>query len=366
MDLAAAACGPAERAALQRIDEACAQLQQSGNYLEALECMERGLVLRQHFFGAESEEARGACRAVGGMCNLLAMSFLQRQDFCTALELLRKAEVLTDRDGRGTAETFNNFACYYRRAGKLRTAMRYLRRALRIEARLGHVGSAADTHLNACAVLSQLGRHQSALEHAQDALLLLQEELSGRLDGVASPAGADIDIDTVCPEPPRDRIAVLAIAYHNAGVEQEFLQELEGSLASYRKGVRIGERFLGVGHAITRTLKSSLAAARSALTRSDPEGRARPGGEAHAAPLAAGAGPANGRLRTGGAPGAAAHGASSTSLPRTGKSPWRRRGAGRSAQPRHSTSHGPTPRYPRGRASRRCPSPRPERADGRT
>ena len=46
----------AELLALQRIDETCMQLQQQGNYLDALECMERGLVLRQHFFGSDSEE----------------------------------------------------------------------------------------------------------------------------------------------------------------------------------------------------------------------------------------------------------------------------------------------------------------------
>ena len=46
----------AELLALQRIDEAATQLQQQGNYLGALECLERGLVLRQHFFGAESDE----------------------------------------------------------------------------------------------------------------------------------------------------------------------------------------------------------------------------------------------------------------------------------------------------------------------
>ena len=45
--------GNAELLALQRLDETCAQLQKQGNYLEALECMERGLVLRQHFFGAD-------------------------------------------------------------------------------------------------------------------------------------------------------------------------------------------------------------------------------------------------------------------------------------------------------------------------
>jgi hypothetical protein len=48
----------AELLALQRIDETCTNFQQNGQYLEALECMERGLVLRQHFFGAGSDEAR--------------------------------------------------------------------------------------------------------------------------------------------------------------------------------------------------------------------------------------------------------------------------------------------------------------------
>ena len=41
----------AELLALQRIDEACVKLQEEGKYLDALEAMERGLVLRQHFFG---------------------------------------------------------------------------------------------------------------------------------------------------------------------------------------------------------------------------------------------------------------------------------------------------------------------------
>ena len=52
-----------------------------------------------------------------------------------------------------------------------------MQKALRIESRLEKVDNPADTHLNMCAVLSQLGRHAGALEHAQSALILLQEEL---------------------------------------------------------------------------------------------------------------------------------------------------------------------------------------------
>lgn len=124
---------------------------------------------------------------------------------------------------------------------------------MKIESKLSNVQNPADTHINACAVLSQLGRHQTALEHAQNALILLQEEL-------LSPPGA-----TGNPTPPQaDRIAVLAIAYHNIGVEQEFLKRFEQSILSYRKGVEVAERYLGAKHPICITLKNSLVASKKA------------------------------------------------------------------------------------------------------
>lgn len=250
--------GHAELVALQRLDETCAQLQKQGNYLEALECMERGLVLRQHFFGADSDEVWSACKTVGEMCNLLAMTYLQQEDFNMVLELLKKAEILTERDQMGRAATFNNLACYYRRQGKLHAALQYLQKALKIESTLSNVKNPADTHINACAVLSQLGRHQTALEHAQNALILLQEEL-------LSPPGANAP-----PVPPQaDRIAVLAIAYHNIGVEQEFLKRFEQSVLSYRKGVEVAERYLGPKHTICITLKNSLLAAKKSAAKQE-------------------------------------------------------------------------------------------------
>mmetsp|Transcript_11676 Transcript_11676/g.14088 ORF Transcript_11676/g.14088 Transcript_11676/m.14088 type:complete len:294 (-) Transcript_11676:172-1053(-) len=255
--------GNAELLALQRIDETCKQLQQQGNYLEALECMERGLVLRQHFFGADSDEVWRACKTVGEMCNLLAMTYLQQEDFAMVLELLKKAEILTERDNAGRAVTFNNLACYYRRQGKLHASLQFLQKAIKIEAKLERVENPADTFLNACAVLSQLGRHQSALEHAQQALILLQEELSKVL-------GPAADADNA---PKADRVAVLAIAYHNVGVEYEFLKKFDQSLQSYRKGVEVAERFLGGEHAITGTLRNSCVAARRAIMARDPHVR---------------------------------------------------------------------------------------------
>ncbi|CAM9749663.1 unnamed protein product [Pylaiella littoralis] len=257
-----------ELLALQRIDETCMQLQQQGNYLQALECMERGLVLRQHFFGSDSEEVWSACKIVGEMCNLLAMTYLQQEDFGMVLELLKKAEILTERDDAGRAVTYNNLACYYRRRGKLHSALQYLHKALKIEAKMGsRVEHPADTHLNTCAVLSQVGRHQGALEHAQSALILLQEELFGGGAAMGGDGGRE-------DQPPRaDRIAVLAIAYHNMGVEQEFLKKFEHSLQSYRKGVEVAQKYLGGNHAVTVTLRNSTMAARRAISARDSRTR---------------------------------------------------------------------------------------------
>ena len=66
------------------------------------------------------------------MCNLLAMTYLQQEDFAMVLELLKKAEILTERDNPGRAVTFNNLACYYRRQGKLHAALQYLQKALKV------------------------------------------------------------------------------------------------------------------------------------------------------------------------------------------------------------------------------------------
>lgn len=284
--------GNVELLALHRIDETCTRLQQQGNYLEALECMERGLVLRQHFFGAASAEVWAACKTVGEMCNLLAMTYLQQEDFAMVLELLKKAEILTERDDHGRAVTYNNLACFYRRKGKLHAALTYLQKALKVEQRLKVVENRADTHLNLCAVLSQLGRHAGALEHAQAALILLQEEL---FPGPLHAGGGDAAGDAKGERAPAsvDRIAVLAIAYHNIGVEQEFLKRFEMALESYRKGVDISEGHLGGTHGITVTLRNSYLAAKQAVAATS-----RNRGQAGGAGGGAGGGGARGQERT--------------------------------------------------------------------
>jgi len=242
-------------AALQKIEESSKKLQEQGNYNEALEYLERGLVIRNHFFGRDSQEVKSACIAVGELCNLLAMKHLDKHNYSLAQELLRKAEVLTKRDPKSLAVTYNNLACYYRRNGKLRTSLQCLQKALRLESKFANtVKNQADTYLNMCAVLSQLGRHQSALEHAQSALIMLHEK-SFTNDN----AGHGITSETI----PFDRITVLAIAYYNIGVQQEYLKKHDCCILSYQKGLEIAQRSLGNDHTITSKLKEAYMSAKS-------------------------------------------------------------------------------------------------------
>jgi len=253
--------------ALKKIEESSTKLQEQGNYLEALECMERGLVLRQHFFGPDSEEVWSSCKIVGEMCNALAMTYLEKDNFSVALELLKKAEILTERDPASATVTFNNLACYYRRQGKLRSALQYLQKALKIEDRLGDaVRNPADTYLNTCAVLSQLGRHQSALEHAQSALILLHEK---NFRGTEIFNNGDESAGNYSV--PLDRVAVLSIAYYNIGAEQEFLKKVDASITSYQKGLNIAQRYLGEDHSVAVTLRNAYKSACKLSKRDVPQ-----------------------------------------------------------------------------------------------
>ena len=97
------------------------------------------------------------------------------------MELLRKAETLTDEDDKYRAVTYNNFACIFRRTKKLRSALSYLEKALEIEYNYLHfseegvdeclqVLNPTDIHLNICAILSQLGKHELAKDFAKGAI----------------------------------------------------------------------------------------------------------------------------------------------------------------------------------------------------
>lgn len=86
------------------------------------------------------------------------------------------------------------------------------------------------------------------------AVILLQElMLAKKLDPQAF---ADDEEEDLPAETTKDRTAVLAIAYHNMGVEQEFLKSYPAAILSYKKAVNFAEKNLGPEDGITQNLRN--------------------------------------------------------------------------------------------------------------
>lgn len=74
------------------------------------------------------------------------------------------------------------------------------------------VSNPCEIHLNICAILSQLNKHELALHHAMKALILIQDELL-ELSESSPPTGVM-----------ESRQTVMIISLHNIAVEYEYMQ----------------------------------------------------------------------------------------------------------------------------------------------
>ena len=223
---------------IDKLEEKAISLKNAKRYLESLKKYEEVIQLKKENFGDRDEGTLRTSGEAAIVCNILSMSFLQKENYAIALELLKKAEAFTDEGDRYRAVTYNNFACIFRRTKKLRSALSFLEKALEIEYNYLHfsaqsvedclqVSNPCDIHLNICAILSQMGKHELALQHAMKALILIQDELVSKFTGNQSNDLIIADSSTnqaTQQKRPEDRLIVLCIAYHNIAVEQEFLK----------------------------------------------------------------------------------------------------------------------------------------------
>ena len=80
------------------------------------------------------------------------------------------------------------------------------------------ISNPCEIHLNICAILSQMDKHELALHHAMKALILIQDELGERIQTLSS--------DEIAQNPElADRFNVMTCALHNIAVEHEFQKQ---------------------------------------------------------------------------------------------------------------------------------------------
>merc|ERR1711972_235479 len=183
----------------------------------------------------------------------LGMKHLKDGNTEISCKFFEKAEALTDPANLHMnpesrlvlrAVTYNNMGCFYKSMSKLHTALQYLKKAQTIEDRSnGRCQNPAGTHLNLCALLSQMGKHTEALTHAQRALSLL--EANPPSDGGGSSE------------------SLICVAYFNMGAEFEHLKKTNEALWAYQRAHESCLAELGEDHALSKQISGCLAQLRA-------------------------------------------------------------------------------------------------------
>lgn len=189
--------------------------------------------------------------------NTLGMKSLKEGNVQESCRFFEKAEALTDpanlhmnAESRLVlrAVTYNNMGCFYKSMSKLHTALQYLRKAQKIEERSrGKCQNPAGTHLNICALLSQMGKHHEALQHAQLALKTLE----------ASPPNPEPDMEGA-PVGSNSE-SLICVAYFNMGAEYEHLKRPDEARLAYQRAHQNCVAELGNTHPLSQQIQTCLA-----------------------------------------------------------------------------------------------------------
>ena len=168
------------------------------------------------------------------------MESLHNNDFASADSLLHKSLQILKLSKPSEAlfklktVTLNNLGCLYKRLEDYSKALHYLTLALEISKNISSdVSNKAGTHLNISAIKSALNQHEQALHHALLGIKILQQ---GKKEFFGS----------------------LAVAYHAAGIEYQFLNMPLKAMNYFDRGYELSSQKLGKNHQITRSLEAAV------------------------------------------------------------------------------------------------------------
>eukprot|EP00965_Chrysotila_dentata_P138328 4575255-Pleurochrysis_carterae.AAC.2 len=243
-------------------------LHQDGQHEEALRCINSILAEAQATSGRHSLEAANAAGAAARLCNELALASMQRGTPAFSLDAsyayLQHAMHMPLTNRSLQAVTLNNLSIYYVRTGHPHRALRCLHRVLR-QGPLGATEDSVQAHaaLNLTSVLADLGRHEEALEMAQHAVRLLEQNSNGSPDPslMCAPCSVLSHIQRkaryrsrcylgqvssfcmACADLLHDfALAPRCAAYHNLAVQQERFGSTRGYVLSYRHALLQAKR----------------------------------------------------------------------------------------------------------------------------
>lgn len=179
--------------------------------------------------------------------NRVAMDYLLLKNHRETFILLKKAEnILNNEDSEYMPKrlklfsiTFNNLGCYYKKNKKPLVALSYLQKALELEIEINSdVSAIASSHLNICAILSNLNKHEEALIHSKKASELLEQARN------ENPTNTRI-------------LSNLVISYYNSAVELEFLGKFQECFNHYSSAFEACKE-IGGSHPLMYSIEKTM------------------------------------------------------------------------------------------------------------
>ncbi|CDW76655.1 tpr domain containing protein [Stylonychia lemnae] len=209
-----------------------------------------------------------------GRLNKQAMSQFKVGEKDPALKLLNKAEkmcenlrhiwyqqqkelgdMLTNTYAcKAFTTTYNNLGVFYKSQGKTNLAIKYLKQVLEIEQEM-----IMENKEQEIASSFHSSRHDIALTYIKKAVDYLDEAYEHKLHAIT-------DL-----KEKRQFVQIAATAFHNAGVEYEFLKIFDKCLQYYQKSFGICLQHLGSEHPLTQAFEKSLIAAQRKIDTMPPQ-----------------------------------------------------------------------------------------------
>ena len=183
--------------------------------------------------------------------NKQATALLKIKNYQAAFALL-SSSIKILKSSRETANThklssliYSNLSVLYKETGKLKDSIACLQKVIEIEKKIsGTKINTVNAYLSLCSIYSSASEHDLALKYGLTGLILLQKEF---------------------PLPDK-YVETLVIAYHNVGVEYEYLSRITDAVECYTKGWNLSKSRLGLFNPLTESIKNSLIASSKANT----------------------------------------------------------------------------------------------------
>ena len=164
-------------------------LESEGKYSQAFDYAKQ-LLERRRLSNKEllEDESKKRIRAA----NIQAANLSSQGNYWEALNLLKRAEVLadsiSDKEVRLSAKsyTYNSMACIYKQSNELKTAFKYINKAIELEKISKDKISIGSYYLNGSAILSLIGDHSEAKKYANCAIEYTNAEITISNSGVSN------------------------------------------------------------------------------------------------------------------------------------------------------------------------------------